>query len=83
MEGRRLVPLSCRWAAELDERGTRNLLGSIDVSSLADIGDFTQVVVLGIDNNPAGVIQLKEPVSLEGIHRLEVPDSTGLQVGGF
>ena len=51
MEGRRLVPLSCRWAAELDEPGTRNLLGSIDVSSLADIGDFTQVVVLGIDNN--------------------------------
>ena len=79
MEGRRLVPLSCRWAAELDEPGTRNLLGSIDVSSLADIGDFTQVVVLSNDNNPAGVSQLKEPLSLDGIQRLEVQFSQRLR----
>lgn len=79
MEGKRLTPLACRWAAELDEPGTKNLLGSIDVSSLADIGDFTQVVVLSNDNNPAGVSQLKEPLSLDGIQRLEVQFSQRLR----
>lgn len=79
MEGKRLTPLACRWAAELDEPGTKNLLGSIDVSSLADIGDFTQVMVLSNDNNPAGVSQLKEPLSLDGIQRLEVQFSQRLR----
>jgi hypothetical protein len=79
IEGKRVVPLACRWAAELDEPGIVNLLGSIDVSSLADIGDFTQVVLLDNDKNPAGVIRLKEPLSIDGIQRLEVQFSQRLR----
>jgi len=80
MEGKTVLPLICRWATELDEPRTKNLLGSIGVSSLADIGDFTQIVVFDNHNNPSNVIQLKEPLSLDGIQRLEVQLSQRLRM---
>jgi hypothetical protein len=97
MEGRRLVPLSCRWATELDEPYTKNLLGSLAVLPMGDPKVINQIVALGRNGVPGGVGRLKETLTLDGIDRVEAQlsirlrnneakkfsDSTGLQVWGF
>src|SRR5262249_32643086 len=72
MDGQRLMPLSCRWATELDDVKTRNLLGSLEVSKIGEPAVINQLVVYSGGGIPGGVSRLKETLVLEGIARIEV-----------
>jgi hypothetical protein len=71
IEGRRLVPLPCRWATELDDSDTRNLIGSLEVSRVGEPAVINQIVVCS-SGIPGGQSRLKEALMLEGIARIEV-----------
>lgn len=64
--------LNCRWATELDDVNTKNLLGSLEVSKIGEPAVITQVVIFFGGGIPGGVSRLKQPLVLEGIDRVEV-----------
>ena len=69
LESHRMTRLSTRWATDLDDPSTRNFLGTISPPPRIPI---RQLLFYITGDRLGAVSRLREPLSLEGIYRLEV-----------